>query len=406
MGYIVEPWDYNFDFATTGLAAGSNTRVGQQAAYKWTAEGYNTTTPPGMPSEGFGEIAGIEVFPGIVNGKWEHADYIRLYIGGIAYDWQSFNELMAPGLAARQPDPLGAVGLRHGIMATNFGTPMLMGGSPLECCPKVPPNKAVEVEIAAAPADEGGASGGLTKPWTVRVWVAKCLGIKNLVDTLKFQSLYTNQGYFNGQDIDVSFDLGDLETAEIMPLRTKIGGNPIRKVIAGFNPVNDWGKLPGGMEQLNPKMTRYWIYAKQMEDTSVNEQYQFTMNGQYVHDKWGELTWNYDRKDALKITHLGFKQPAVGTIKNLIIERSNRSIKQVYDVQPAKNPFGMPRYRDATSISHFGPAKLAKPITFWNENASIEMKDNGTAVDGYSSNNDDSTMIIIGGIKYELGEVI
>jgi hypothetical protein len=369
-------------------------------------ENQTLATPLTLPSESFGEVAGIEVFPGIVGGKYEHADYVKLFIGGQGWDDQIFNELTAPGYAAGSPDPLGAVGLRipgTGI-PINFGLPMLLGGRPEECTPKVVPGKALEVEIGAPPATEGGVA--LTQPWTVRVWMARVNGVQKVKDILKVQSAATGQGYYDGNTMNCSFDIGDLAVHEKMPVRSKITGNPMKNMIpeqGSFDPQEHWGKLPGGMEQDRPKMHVYSIFAKQMATTTANEWYQYTAAQQRVQDKLADLYWDFTKRDALKITHLGFKNPSVGVIDRLWLRRTGREVEQMYEVQVAKNPFSMPRTRDPAMPMYAGPTKLGKAFLVWNEIGSIEMK--GTvAVVPWSAANTDGCGVYARGIRYELNE--
>lgn len=403
--HIVECIDYKFDFSTTNLAVGSNARVGTAAAYTAVEGGVTYNTPLTIPSEGFGEIAGIEVFPGIVDGKWEHCDYVKLFVGGQGYDDQIFNELTAPGLMPGKPDPLGAVGLRYNQMPINLGLPMLLGGRPEDCAVKVPPGKPIEIEIGAAQSAEGGAA--LTQPWTVRVWLVRVQGVNKLKEALKFNSSFTGQNYYDGNVMNCSFDLGDLEVSDKMPIRSRMYGNPVKNLIpevGTFDPLEHWGKLPGGMEQDRPKMHVYSMFAKQMLATTTNEWYQFTLSGAKVQDKYAELYWDFTKRDALKITHLGFKNPSFGTIKNLWMKRSGREIENQYEVQWAKNPFPMPAFRDPNALSYYGPAKLAKPLLVWNEIGELVMKDNGTSVLPWSSTQADGCGIYVRGIRYEHNE--
>lgn len=402
---VVEAFDFNFDFSTTGLAVGQNARIGNDAAYKVSGEGLNQATPLTVPSEGFMEVAGLEVFPGQDNGQFEHCDYIKLFIGGQSYDDQFFNELVAPGAARGQPDALAGAGLRYKGMPINFGMPMLLGGRPEECTPKITSGKPVEIEIGAATAAEGGAA--LARPWTVRLWVVKVNGVDKLKEVLKLQSAATGQGYYDGNSMNCSFDFGDIAVSQKMPYRSKLTNNPVKNMVpesGTFDPLEHWGKLPGGMEQDRPKMHVYSVFAKQMKTTTVNEYYQFVSSSQQVQDKLAELYWDFTKRDGLKITHLGFKNPSVGVIKYLWLKRSGREIENVYEVQLAKNPFAMPRTRDPTTQVFMGPTPLVKPFTVWNEIGSMEMKDNGTAVTPWSSTNADGCGIYAKGIRVEFND--
>ena len=401
--FIVEPIDYNFDFETANLSVGNLARIDSNAAYTVNAEGQDMTTPLTLPSDTYGEIAGIEIFPGVNGGMYEHADYVRIYVGGKGHDDQLFNELSAPGLVAGMPDPLGAVGLRYGVMPINIGMPMILGGRPEDCAIKVPPGKTIDVEIAAPPSSEGGAA--LTHAWRVRLWLVRVGSAQKLKDILKLQSAATGLGYYDGNVIKANFDLGDPEVSEKMPLRYAITGNPIKKIVPDvgtFEPLDHWAQLPGGMNQGLPDLHTYSMFTKQMAATTINSWYQFTSANQYCQDKQAELYWDFDKTDALKITHLGFKPPAVGTINDLRLRRSGREIEQEFDVRPANNPFSMPRARAVGALSYFGPSKLPKPYIVWNEIGSIEIRDNGTSVAAWSSSNVDGCGVYARGIRYEL----
>ena len=322
----------------------------------------------------------------------------------VSCDWSSdvCSSDLAPGLSPGQPDPLGAAGLRLGQMPINLGLPLLLGGRPEDCAPKVPPGKPIEIEIGAAPTAEGGAA--LTQPWTVRVWMVKVQGINKLKEALRFQSVYTGQGYYDGNVMNCDFDLGDIASTEKMPLRSRMTGNPIRNPVpetGTFDPLEHWSKLPGGMDQDKPKMHVYSMFAKQMAATTTNEWYQFVLHSSKVQDKYAELYWDFTKRDALKITHIGFKNPAVGVIKNLWLKRTGREVPETYEVQWAKNPFPMPAFRSASAVSYCGPAKLAKPMLIWNEIGSIEMKDNGTSVAAWQDGIEDQAGVYVRGIRYE-----
>jgi len=401
---VMEAIDFNFAFGTTSLALGSATRAGHAAAYKWSGENTIGSTAFTMPQNGFGEVAGIEIYAGIHDGLREHLDYAKIYIGGLAYDNQMFNEMVAPGLLPGVPDALGAAGLRHGAMATNLGIPMLMGGNPMDACPKIGPGKTLEVEVACPAAAEGGVA--LEKDMTVRVWIAKVLGVEKVKEVLKFQSDYHQLGYYNGQTMNCSFDLGDIEKSETMPLRSQMTNNPIKNLIpenGQFDPLEHWGKLPGGFDQDRPKAHILSVFSKQMADTTPNEWYQFVMDSNRVNDSWAQLSWNPDKRSAIKITHAAFKNPGVGTIKSLRFYRSGREIDQTYDVQWGKNPFPMPALRSPAAIMYAGPLRLPQAYLLWNEQGYIAMKDDGTASDAWSALNRDGAGVYVRGIEYELG---
>ena len=404
--YVLHPFDYRFDFGTTNLAVGNLARVGSAVAYTVVAENSGATaTPLILPPDVWGEVAGLEIFPGIAGGQFEHIDYAKLIIGGKSFDDQIFNEMTAPGLVQGLPDSLGASGLRIGAVPINFGVPMLLGGNPMDCCPKIPPGKPVEIEIAAPTTAEGGLA--LTQAMTVRLWIAKVSGVQNLKDKLAFHSQYSGLGYYTNGTMNCSFDLGDLEVNDKMPIRTKMAGNPIKNMVpeqGAFDPYDHWEKLPGGLGQDKPTARVFSMFTKLMTATTANESFEFTSENQHCQDAAARLSWNFDKGDALKITHIGVKQDPIGIMRQLWLKRSGREAEQVYEIQNAKCPFLMPRLRDPANICYMGPTKLLKPYIVWNEQGQMMVKDNATSVAPWSATNTDGFGIYTRGIRYELNK--
>ncbi len=402
--FVVEPIDFLFDFATTNLSVGSNTKIGLQEAYTAHYENRDVTTPLTLPNEGYGEVAGIEIAPGVVAGVKEHMS-AKIIIGGQSFEDQVFNEMTAPMLSPGAPDALGAAGLRYGQMPINLGLPMMMGGRPEESCPKVPPGRALEVEVTCPQASEGGVA--LTQPAVVRLWICKALTAAKVKESLLYASK-AGLGNYDGNVLNCSFDLGDIDVSERMPMRTSLGGNPIKNLIpetnTAFEPAEHWGKLPGGMEQDRPKLHVASMFSKQMKATDTNAWYQFVLNGSRVQSREAELYWDFTKRDALKITHLAFKNPAAGVLGKIATRRTGRETDLTYQSQFATNCFPMPAFRSVGALSYCGPVKLPKPFLVWGEIGSIEVKDNGTSVAGWAAATPDQAGIYYRGIRYELNE--
>lgn len=393
----VFPIDYDFDFSKTNLSTGNVAKVGDDAAYRCRFAMQNKLVPYEVPNEGFLEVMGAECYPGIdAMGDREHFEF-KILVGGQSHQDQVFNDMVAPGLTPGMPDPLSLAGLRHGVMAKNIGLPMLLGGHPNEAAIKVPPNRSLEVEVTCPTAARGGAT--LTQPTIIRLWVVQCLGGSDaLKSKLKYISDATGLGYYDGNQINAGFQLGDLDKYPMQEFK-----NPIPES-GTFNPMSHWGKLPGGMEQDRPRIHVVSVYAKQMYATTSNEWYQFVVQGGRVQNKESELYWAFDKKDALKITHIGVKPPAVGTIERIALRRSGRENEQTFESLPAINSFAIP-VNKAGVYSYNAPGQLSKPFYVYNEVASLEAQDNGTSVTPYAAASPDQFGVYIRGVKYDLEEV-
>lgn len=396
--YLLRPVDFNFAFSTTNLSAGESVVTGQAAAYTWRADGQNGSTAWSLDNESVAEIAGIELFGPNDNGKREKIKYVRPVIDGREISTLSFNELMAPGMTDFQPDPLGAVGMRFpgSNACINCGIPVLMGGDPMDACPKIGPNDKLSIKVAAPRTAEGGVA-TIDTDMKVRVWIAQAKGQS------KVNELLTRYGRMSGGSINSDIEIGDLEISETMPIRSRATGNAYSKNVpktGGEFKLTNWTQLPGGDECDKPKVENFITYAQNAVGTTPNEWYQFTQDGTRVNEDWQELRWNLGSNEAIKITHIGVL--AHTDMKYLRITRSNRAIDNVYEIQPGNNLFPLPAGRFTSGLQYYGPAKLAKSIVGWNEQMSIEIKDNGTAVPAWASANPAGAMVCVYGKRYEL----
>ena len=395
--YLLRPVDFNFAFSSANLSAGESVVTGQSSYYTWRADGQVGSTAWSLDNESVAEIAGIEIF-GPYNGNYrEKIKYVRPVIDGREMATISFNELMAPGMSDFVPDPLGAAGMRwpNSNACMNLGVPVLMGGDPMDACPKIGPNDKLTIKVAAPRTTEGGIA-TIDTDMKVRVWIAQAKGQS------KVSELLTRYGRLSGGRINSDIELGDLEISETMNIRSRATGNPISKSVPRDQEfkLTNWTQLPGGDECDKPKVENFVVYGQNSQATVANEWYQFTQDGSRVNDDWQELRWtNLGEKNAIKITHMGVL--ANVDLKYLRITRSNRAIDNVYEIQPANNLFPLPAARYTDALQFYGPGKLAKSIVGWNEVMSIEVKDNGTSVPAWSATNP-GAMVAIWGKKYEL----
>jgi hypothetical protein len=339
-----------------------------------------------------GEICGVEIFGPNTGCYREKLKYVRLVIDGKELGNISFNELMAPGLTGNQADPMGwrSPSMRGGYACMNLGKPVLLGGDPNEGTPKIGPNQTLTVKVAAHGTTEGGTA-TINTPQRVRVWLLKCKG----QDKLKSLLEYYHKDKFNGNQLDCSFQLGDLETMDTMPIANyeQMIGNP-----GGFQLAN-WTEMPGGWDAGKPKVSNFVTYGQNAAATTANSWYTFTMDGTHVNEDWNVLRWNLDKKTAIRIDGIGILPHK--NLRYVRMYRSGRGIEFIHEVQNGNNPMPLPAQLYIHGMPTNGPAALARPFLIWNEIGSLEVQDNGTSIPAWSASNR-GVMVAVYGKKYEL----
>lgn len=395
--YIYYPVDFIFDAATTNIPVGGSAVIGSSANYYWRAQNTQSSSAFALDNESVAEVSGIEIFGPYVGNRRQKFRYVSLEIDGKETESIRLNELMAPGMIQGKPDPLAGAGFRFGHAAINLGMPLLAGGLPEEATPKIGPGETLNVRVQAELAANGGEA--LTQPMRVRVWLLQCKGEDKLRSLLEY---YHGQGQgktnlYNGGYLDCSFALGDLEKMDSAPIQTfekRVGAT------GGFR-LGDWTRLHGGNDCDKPKAFNYCTYAQNAAATTTNSWYQFTQDGTRVLESWQVLRWNFDKRDALKITHVGV-QPHKN-LRYIRLYRSGRSIENVEEVQIASNPFPLPAGKYVDYMAHAGPAKLPKTFFVRNEIGTIEAQDNGTSIPAWSASNE-GVLVALYGKRYELVE--
>lgn len=393
--YVWHPVDFIFDAATANIAVGGSAVIGSNANYYWRSQNTQSSSAFALDNESVAEVSGIEIFGPYVGNRRQKLRYVSLEIDGKETESVRINELMAPGKIQGRPDPLESAGFRFGHAAINLGKPVLAGGLPEEATPKIGPGETLNVRVQAELAANGGEA--LSQPMRVRVWLLQCKGEDKMRSLLEYYHGQKGTGLYNGGQLDSSFTLGDLESMEAMPIQTfekKVGAS------GGFR-LGDWTRLHGGNDCDKPKVFNFATYAQNAAATTTNSWYQFTQDGTRVLESWQVLRWNFDKRDALKITHMGV-QPHKN-LRYIRLYRSGRSIENVEEVQIANNPFPLPAGKYVDYPSPVGPAKLPKTLFVRNEIGTIEAEDNGTSIPAWSASNE-GFLVALYGKRYELVE--
>ncbi len=393
--FIWRPIDFIFDFATTNLAAGGMAVTGQNANYYWRGDNTQSSSAFALDNESIAEVSGMEIFGPYLGNRRQKFQYATLVIDGKETESIRVNELMAPGLIDGRPDALDMSGFRHGHAAINFGKPILAGGAPEEATPKIGPGESLSVRIQGLLAAEGGEA--LSQPMRVRLWILQAKGEQKLRSLLEYYHGQKGTGFYNGGQLDSSFAIGDLENMDSMPIQTfekKIGAS------GGFR-LGDWTRLHGGNDCDKPKCFNYIGYSQNNAATTTNSWYQFTQDGSKVTTDWQVLRWNFDKRDALKLTHIGVKSHK--NLRYVRLYRSGRAIDYVHECQMSNNPLQLPAGQYLDGFQRAGMTRLPRSYVVRNEIGGIEIQDNGTSIPAWSAA---GAGVLIGyyGKRYELVE--
>jgi hypothetical protein len=395
--YIWRPVDFVFDFATSNLAAGGMAVTGQSANYYWRADNRQSSSAFALDNESVAEISGIELFGPYDGNKRQKFLYVTPVIDGKEAESIRINELMAPGAIPGRRDVLAESGFRFGHACTNLGKPLLAGGMPEEATPKIGPGETLSLKVYGALTTDGGTS--LTQPMRARVWMLQVKGeekLRSLLEHFHGSNKQGATGLYSGGQLDCGFTIGDLENVETMPpkpFEKKVGAS------GGFR-LGDWTRVHGGNDCDKPKVQNFITYAQNMAASVGNSWLQFTQDGQRVGADWQVLSYNLDKRDAIKVTHIGVKSHK--NLKYVRLARSGRAIDYIHEVMLGSNPLEMPAGRYIEHETH-GPAKLPRSFLLWNDQGGVEVLDNGTSIPAWSASNE-GVMVALYGKKYELPE--
>ena len=397
---LVKKIDFRFLAATTNIAVGNSVETGQAASYD-VYDGDRWTNQYQLDEQSIAEIAGIELIgPMSPQGARAKLEYVRIRIDGEEYKHVNMNEMMAPPFSAYESNASPFFGgqvkvgdqyeaLPHSF-CHNIGVPMLLGGDPTEAVPKVGPGQKISVEVRTPRAAEGGAA--IANDFTVRLSVVQC----RTADM--FKKLGEHYGWLSGSNIGQNFMFKDFEE------NGDIAEYSVTKAIDmnedGQFTMDNWTELYGGLDAKKPYIYPYIRYANNATATTTNEEYVFTKTGSNVLHDEQELDWNFDKREALKLQHIG------------VDPHTNHSYTRVYiqgrDSNPygrtppsAENEFPMPVERTDPPAHFKGPAALGRGAIIWNTKANVGIKDNGTAIPAWAATPVRGTTVAVWGKSYK-----
>ena len=251
---------------------------------------------------------------------------------------------------------------------------MLLGGHPTEAVPKVGPGQKISVEVKAPRAAEGGAA--IANDMIVRLSVVQ----SRTTDMLK--KLGEHYGWLSGNNVFQSFVFRDFEEngdiAEYSVDKTvDMGEN-------GVFSLDDWTEVYGGLDAKKPYIYPYIRYANNATATTPNSEYVFTKIGNNVLHDEQELSWNFEKREALKLNHIGVLPHANSQNTRVYIQGRDSN---PYSWTPAgvQNEFPMPLDRTLPPIHYDGPADLGRGMIIWNTKGNVGIKDDGTAIPAWAA---------------------
>ena len=344
------------------------------------------------------ELAGLELIgPVSAAAARQKIESIKILIDGEEVSDIVFNELMAPAYhpATMLKYPFfGGTG-KYAHMPEGFcfnlGVPLLMGGSPMDACPKIGPKETLGFEIKAPRDAEGGAD--ITENLIIRASLVEAKTVEVVGRTLAAHGALTSAG-----EIDQTFTVMDLST--LKPGSTTNEPRTLKVDKSVPLAMNRWTSLYGGEAASKPYVKNYVTYAQNAIATTTNAEYRFTREGKYVLHSFMDLGWNLDTDEAVRITHIGVLPHANIEYMRVWVSGRESPGNDWHIVNEDEPMFPMPLDPDADQIIHTGPAELPRSELIWNQKAYLELKDDGTSVGAWASGVQ-KAMVMLMGKKFE-----
>lgn len=302
-----------------------------------------------LDSNEVAEVVLMEIVPPVkADGTAENLENINLVL-----DEKSYEEYInIPGTDTLLFCPPRTNAVNGVILA--FGKPMVNAvkdGAPLYegICPKY--TKSVKVETTAG-------TGGITADYRIRLWGYR----------YPTQELARVVGSVGGQ----------LQIRDDRTNRTLSVTKPT--IAVSFD---NWTQLPGGLDQMMPKINPLIRYARNAKATTINTPYQLRYDTGDVALREENMYFPYDIENkALVVKGIGVRAPANLESTFLNIDGRDRPKKR-WPTTQFLNPlhFGRayPMY-PADLPLYFTIPKLERPYLIWQDKGYVAVQDNGTSI--------------------------
>jgi len=366
--------DFIFKFADDNLGVAELVRTGDTGSYYVLVDGNRQPSCLKIPPRTVLEVEGVEVYltPDESDDPtvYRPLEYVRLEVNEEEIENITFGELSAPFYPAGGMT-VGNPPFRDASTCTNIGKALLAGGPSTTPTIKLREGDELRVAVKSPRAIRGGVT--IDENLFVRVHVC---------------------------------------TADETDLATKYPSGFIDQSLPGHEKrvpatIEDWIQCHGGREVKIPYVERYITYAKNCKDTDPHIPYVMSKRMQTVDEGWMSLEWETKNGDLVQIAHVGVAE-----------DESNG-----YHVAPNISYIGIPHYPEELLVfpstpyqplSKYpaplnrtldplfgGPGELSIPVTLYNENAAITIRDNGNAAVGWSET-EVGFAVFIWGYRYRL----
>lgn len=128
----------------------------------------------------------------------------------------------------------------------------------------------------------------------------------------------------------------------------------------------------GAIKSPKPRVLPYVAFAWNLLATTANQEYSYALNEQKVSKDWEDFEWNFDKTEALLITHLAAKE--VTNSKELWIE--------IADLEYPREHFDIRQYTNELPFSNFDTESPVRKynLLLHDEKGVLKVKDDGTSV--------------------------
>jgi len=336
------------------------------------------------------ELAGIELIgPVSAAALRQKIESIKILIDGEEVADTVFNELTAPAYhrSSMLKYPFfGGIGKyvnQPEGFCFNLGVPLLMGGTAMDACPKIGPKETLGFEIKAPATAENGDT--IDSNLIIRASVVEAKTIEVVERTL------STYGTVSGGNVDQSFSIYDLARSP----------DPVVKIDKNVPlALNKWTALYGGEAASKPYAKNYITYAQNAIATTANTVYRFTRDGRYVLHPFMDLSWNLDKDEAVRVTHVAALENAHIKYMRMWISGRETPGNDWNITNTTENMYPMPLDPNADEKIYVGPAELPRPELIYNERAYLEVQDDGTSVAAWADGTQ-SAMVAMWGKKFE-----
>lgn len=144
----------------------------------------------------------------------------------------------------------------------------------------------------------------------------------------------------------------------------------------------------GAIKAPKPRVLPYVAFAWNKAATTANEEYNYSLDEQNVDKAWEDMKWDFDKSEALLITHL-----AAGEVTN-----SKELWIEIADLEYPKAHFDIRQFTNELPFSNFDTEQPLRKynLLIHDEKAILKVKDDGTSVTA------DTLLVGIWGKKFEL----